>query len=109
MGPEQLQQHKFSYIFVVSFIGGGNQITQWKPQTCHKSLINFIMCFIAMSGVQTLSTLMMIDLVYFDIHFGDIMLSFWCVQVCYCLLIQNVHVSGDPLINFSGDRYWLNR
>jgi malate dehydrogenase len=28
MGPEQLQQHKFSYIFVVSFIGGGNQITQ---------------------------------------------------------------------------------
>jgi hypothetical protein len=27
---------------VVSFIGGGNLITQRKPPTCRKSLINFI-------------------------------------------------------------------
>jgi hypothetical protein len=28
----------FSYIVVVTFIGGGNLSTQWKPLTCHKSL-----------------------------------------------------------------------
>jgi len=32
----------FSYIVVVSFIGGGNQSTRGKPPTCHKSLTNFI-------------------------------------------------------------------
>ena len=29
-------------IVVVSFIGGGNQRTRRKPQTCRKSLTNFI-------------------------------------------------------------------
>jgi hypothetical protein len=32
----------FSYIVAVSFIGGGNRSTRRKPQTCHKSLTNFI-------------------------------------------------------------------
>ena len=32
-------QQYFSYIVAVSFIGGGNRR---KPQTCHKSLTNFI-------------------------------------------------------------------
>ena len=32
----------FSYIVVVSFIGGGNLGTQTKPPTCRKSLTNFI-------------------------------------------------------------------
>jgi hypothetical protein len=32
----------FSYIVVVSFIGGGNRRTQRKPLTCHKSQTNFI-------------------------------------------------------------------
>jgi len=32
----------FSYIVTVSFIGGGNQSTCRKPQTCRKSLTNFI-------------------------------------------------------------------
>jgi hypothetical protein len=32
----------FNYIVAVSFIGGGNQSTRRKPQTCRKSLINFI-------------------------------------------------------------------
>jgi hypothetical protein len=35
-------QQYFSYIMAVSFIAGGNQITQRKPLTCHKSLTNFI-------------------------------------------------------------------
>jgi len=30
----------FSYIMAVSFIGGGNQSAQRKPQTCRKSLTN---------------------------------------------------------------------
>jgi len=33
-------QQYFSYIVVVSFIGGGNQSTRRKPLICHKSLIN---------------------------------------------------------------------
>jgi hypothetical protein len=32
----------FSYIVAVSFIGRGNRNTQRKPQTCQKSLTNFI-------------------------------------------------------------------
>ena len=32
----------FSYIVVVSFIGGGNRSTQRKPPICRKSLTNFI-------------------------------------------------------------------
>jgi hypothetical protein len=32
----------FSYILEVSFIGGGKQSTRRKPQTCRKSLPNFI-------------------------------------------------------------------
>jgi len=32
----------FNYNLVVSFIGGGNLSTQRKPQTCYKSLTNFI-------------------------------------------------------------------
>ena len=35
------QQHS-SYIVAVSFISGGNQRTRRKPQTCRKSLTNFI-------------------------------------------------------------------
>jgi len=35
-------QSHFSYIVVVSFIGGGNRITRRKPTTCRKSLTNFI-------------------------------------------------------------------
>jgi len=35
-------QQYFSYIMVVSFIGGGNRSTQRKPPTCHKSQTNFI-------------------------------------------------------------------
>ena len=35
-------QQNFSYIVAVSFIGGGNRSTQWKPPTCRKSLTNFI-------------------------------------------------------------------
>ena len=35
-------QQYFSYIVVVSFIGGGNRSTWRKPPTCHKSLTNFI-------------------------------------------------------------------
>jgi len=30
------------YIMAVSFIGGGNRSTGRKPQTCRKSLTNFI-------------------------------------------------------------------
>jgi len=32
----------FSYIVAVSFIGGGTQIIRRKPQTCPKSLTNYI-------------------------------------------------------------------
>jgi len=32
----------FSYIMALNFIGGGNWSTWRKPQTCRKSLINFI-------------------------------------------------------------------
>jgi len=35
-------QQYFSYIMVVSFIGGGNQSTRRKPPTCNKLLTNFI-------------------------------------------------------------------
>ena len=35
-------QQYFSYIVEVSFIGGGNQGTQRKTQTCRKSLTNYI-------------------------------------------------------------------
>ena len=35
-------QQYFSYIVVVSFIGGGNRSTQRNPSTCRKSLINVI-------------------------------------------------------------------
>jgi hypothetical protein len=35
-------QQYFSYIVAVSFIGGGNWSTRWKPPTCRKSLTNFI-------------------------------------------------------------------
>jgi hypothetical protein len=31
-----------SYILAVSFIGGGNKSTGRQPETCHKSLTNFI-------------------------------------------------------------------
>jgi hypothetical protein len=37
-----LVQQYFSYIVGSVFIGGGNQTTRRKPQTCHKSLTNFI-------------------------------------------------------------------
>jgi len=36
-------QQFFSYIVAVSVIAGGNRNTRRKPQTCHKSLTNFIM------------------------------------------------------------------
>ena len=39
---QTVMQQYFSYIVAVSFIGGGNQSTQRKPQTCRKSLTNFI-------------------------------------------------------------------
>jgi hypothetical protein len=32
----------FRYIVVVNFMVGGNRSTRRKPQTCHKSLTNFI-------------------------------------------------------------------
>jgi hypothetical protein len=35
-------QQYFSYILEVSFIGGGKQSTRRKPQTCRKSLPDFI-------------------------------------------------------------------
>ena len=35
-------QQYFSYIMAVSFIGGGRRSTRRKPQTCRKSLTNFI-------------------------------------------------------------------
>ena len=47
----------FSYIVAVSFIGAGNQYTQRKPQTCHKSLTNIITNVVSstprLSGIQT--------------------------------------------------------
>jgi hypothetical protein len=40
------------YIVAVSFIGGGNQSTRRKPQTCRKSLTNFILkCAISINVV----------------------------------------------------------
>jgi len=41
-GIQRHFQQYFSYIVVVSFIGGGNRSTRRKPPTCHKSLTNFI-------------------------------------------------------------------
>ena len=35
-------QQYFSYIVAVSFIGGENRSSQWKPPTCRKSLTNVI-------------------------------------------------------------------
>ena len=35
-------QQYFSYFVEVSFIGGGNRSTRRKPQSCCKSLTNFI-------------------------------------------------------------------
>ena len=40
--PSYIFQQYFSYILVISFIGGGNQSTRRKPPTCQKSLTNFI-------------------------------------------------------------------
>ena len=49
----------FSYIMVVSFIGGGNQSNWRKPLICRKSLTNFITMFnrvhLAMSEIPTLN------------------------------------------------------
>ena len=36
-------KHYFSNIMVVSFIGGGNRSTRWKPQTCREALTNLLM------------------------------------------------------------------
>jgi hypothetical protein len=41
-GVKRPFQQYFSYIVVVSFIGGGNRSTRRKPQTCRKSLTNSI-------------------------------------------------------------------
>jgi len=41
-GVECHFQHYFSYIMVVSSIGGGNRTTRRKPLTCCKSMTNFI-------------------------------------------------------------------
>jgi hypothetical protein len=41
-GVECHFQQYFSYIVAISFIGGGNWSTEKKPQTCRKSLTNFI-------------------------------------------------------------------
>ena len=49
----------FSYIVMVSFIGGGNRSTHRKPLTCCKSLTNFIyhiklyQVHLGMSGTRT--------------------------------------------------------
>jgi hypothetical protein len=56
-----LQETFFSHAIVaVSFIGGGNRSTQWKPPTCRKSPTNFITwcCFVC-AGFE-LTTLVMI-------------------------------------------------
>ena len=48
-------QQYFSYIVVVSFIGGGNQSTRRKPPTCHKSLTTLshkVVSNIVKSGVE---------------------------------------------------------
>ena len=41
-GVQRHLQQYFSYIVVVSFIGGGNRSTRRKPPTGRKSLTNFI-------------------------------------------------------------------
>jgi len=41
-GVEHHFQQYFSYTLAVSFIGGRNRSTRWKPSTCRKSLTNFI-------------------------------------------------------------------
>ena len=41
-GDSRHFQKYFSYIVVVSFIGGGNRNTKRKPSTGRKSLTNFI-------------------------------------------------------------------
>jgi hypothetical protein len=41
-GDSRHFQKYFSYIVVVSFIGGGNRSTKRKPPTGRKSLTNFI-------------------------------------------------------------------
>ena len=41
-GVKRHFQQYFSYIVVVSFIGGGNWRNRRKPLTCRKSLTNFI-------------------------------------------------------------------
>ena len=50
-------QQYFSYIVAVSFIGGGNQSTQRKPPTCHKSLKilshNVVSSSPRMTGIRT--------------------------------------------------------
>jgi hypothetical protein len=41
-GVKRHFQQYFSYIVVVSFIGGGNRSTRRKPETCRKSLTNYM-------------------------------------------------------------------
>jgi len=41
-GVERHFQQYVSYIVAISFIGGGHRSTQRNPQTCRKSLTNFI-------------------------------------------------------------------
>jgi len=41
-GVQQHFQQHFSYIVAVSFIAKGKRSTRKKPNTCHKSLTNFI-------------------------------------------------------------------
>jgi hypothetical protein len=40
--PNTVPPFYFSYIVVISFIGGGNRRTKRKPPTCRMSLTNFI-------------------------------------------------------------------
>ena len=52
-GVQRHIQQYFSYIMVVSGIGGGNRITWRKPLTCRLSLTNFITCFIEYTSPWT--------------------------------------------------------